>query len=172
MPSCAAAPAFRPREHRVQSCCWLSTWPAVLGCIGSACAAGLVSGRTSSRLCQAAHLQPCCHLSCLAPGILGWLVNQAPDPTKRLQAATLTAPAPRALIWLSPEPGATTTSGDSPSSSAISGLSLPTVCTSAWLCEPSRSRPFKTGLQCTVAPLAIGGQPLLQPCTVRIPGKV
>ena len=41
---------------------------------------------------------------------------------------TFTAPAPRALIWLSPEPGATITSGESPSSSAISGLSLPTTC--------------------------------------------
>ena len=41
---------------------------------------------------------------------------------------SFTAPAPSALIWLSPLPGATATSPVSPSSRAISGLRCPTIC--------------------------------------------
>ena len=53
----------------------------------------------------------------------------SPDvPRETTQVPSFTAPAPSALIWLSPLPGATATSPLSPSSRAISGLRCPTIC--------------------------------------------
>ena len=55
--------------------------------------------------------------------------NRVPEvPNDITQVPSCTAPAPRALIWLSPLPGATCTSGVSPSSLATSALSVPTTC--------------------------------------------
>ena len=61
--------------------------------------------------------------------------NKVPDvPRDITQVPSCTAPAPRALIWLSPLPGATCTSGVRPSSLATSDLSVPTTYTpDAWL---------------------------------------
>ena len=48
-------------------------------------------------------------------------------PREMTQLPSVTAPAPRALIWLSPLPGATMTSGERPSSSATSFFKVPTT---------------------------------------------
>lgn len=55
--------------------------------------------------------------------------GDAPEvPRETTQSPSLTAPAPSALIWLSPLPGATATSSLNPSSAAISGRRCPTTC--------------------------------------------
>ena len=54
--------------------------------------------------------------------------NSVPEvPREMTQSPSFTAPAPSALIWLSPLPGATMTSCDSPNASATSLVNFPTT---------------------------------------------
>jgi hypothetical protein len=55
-------------------------------------------------------------------------VSVFPPPPSLTASAHLQAPAPSALMALSPLPGATTTPSGSPSAAAASGRSFPTNC--------------------------------------------
>ena len=78
------------------------------------------------------HLPVASQKGAMPPDLSTIGVSEAPNsvpevPREMTQLPSVTAPAPSALIWLSPLPGATMTSGERPSSSATSFFNVPTT---------------------------------------------